>query len=219
MSEAGSDRGTPGSGAEDVPEGAVGDAATAAAALVAALPEDTVLIEEGITTGLHVRREFAADRPGSFHHSVGGALGWGLGAAIGVKLARPEAPVVAAVGDGCAMFGIQALWSAARYEVPAVFVVLNNREYRACKQGMDRVLAGPPADRFVGMDLAPPEIDFIGLATSLGIPARRAAGPEEIAEEMQAALGSDAPALIEIPIAGFEERSAGMEAEHVAVKS
>jgi benzoylformate decarboxylase len=211
--------GTPGSGAEDVPEGAVGDAATAAAALVAALPEDTVLIEEGITTGLHVRREFAADRPGSFHHSVGGALGWGLGAAIGVKLARPEAPVVAAVGDGCAMFGIQALWSAARYEVPAVFVVLNNREYRACKQGMDRVLAGPPADRFVGMDLAPPEIDFIGLATSLGVPARRAAEPEEIAEEMQAALGSDAPALIEIPIAGFEERSAGMEAEHVAVKS
>jgi benzoylformate decarboxylase len=208
--------GTPGREAEEVPGGA-GDAATAAAALVAALPEDTVLIEEGITTGLHVRREFAADRPGSFHHSVGGALGWGIGAAIGVKLARPEAPVVAAVGDGCAMFGIQALWSAARYEVPAVFVVLNNREYRACKQGMDRVLAGPPADRFVGMDLAPPEIDFIGLATSLGVPARRAAGPEEIAEEMQAALGSDAPALIEIPIAGFEERSAGMEAEHVAV--
>jgi benzoylformate decarboxylase len=117
------------------------------------------------------------------------------------------------------MFGIQALWSAARYEVPAVFVVLNNREYRACKQGMDRVLDGPPADRFVGMDLAPPEIDFIGLATSLGVPARRAAGPEEIAEEIQAALGSEAPSLIEIPIAGFEERSAGMEAEHVAVKS
>jgi benzoylformate decarboxylase len=211
--------GTPGREAEEVPDGAAGDSATAAAALVAALPEDTVLIEEGITTGLHVRREFAADQPGSFHHSVGGALGWGLGAAIGVKLARPEAPVVAAVGDGCAMFGIQALWSAARYEVPAVFVVLNNREYRACKQGMERVLAGPPADRFVGMDLAPPEIDFIGLATSLGVSASRAAGPEEIAEEMQAALGSNAPALIEIPIAGFEERSAGMEAEHVAVKS
>ncbi|MGH2981571.1 MAG: thiamine pyrophosphate-binding protein, partial [Solirubrobacterales bacterium] len=83
-----------------------GDAAAVAAALTEALPEDTVLIEEGITAGIHVRREFAAERPGSFHHSVGGALGWGIGAGIGVKLARPEAPVVAAVGDGCAMFGV-----------------------------------------------------------------------------------------------------------------
>jgi benzoylformate decarboxylase len=192
-----------------------GDAAAAAAALTAALPENTILIEEGITTGIHVRREFAADRPGSFHHSVGGALGWGIGAGIGVKLARPEAPVVAAVGDGCAMFGIQGLWSAARYEVPVVFVVLNNREYRACKQGMGNVLEGEPADSFVGMDLAPPVIDFVGLAQALGVPGRRAEGADAIGDEVTEALRSGGPALVEIPIAGFEQ-PAGIDAEEVA---
>ncbi len=91
------------------PEGASGsDAAAVARALVAALPDDAVLIEEGITTGIHVRREFAASRPGSFHHSVGGALGWGIGGGIGVKLARPEVPVVAAVGTAARCSGSRA---------------------------------------------------------------------------------------------------------------
>jgi benzoylformate decarboxylase len=192
------------------------DPAAVAEALTAALSDDAVLIEEGITTGIHVRRAFAADRPGSFHHSVGGALGWGIGAGIGVKLARPDVPVVAAVGDGCAMFGIQGLWSAARYEVPVVFVILNNREYRACKQGMDHVLAGEPAERFVGMDLAPPEIDFVGLARSLGVRGRRAEGPEAIAEEVADALAAGAPALIDIPITGFDETAGVSAAEEVA---
>ncbi len=193
------------------------DAPAVAAALTAALPDDAVLIEEGITTGVHVRRAFAADRPGSFHHSVGGALGWGIGAGIGVKLARPEAPVVAAIGDGCAMFGIQGLWSAARYEVPVVFVVLNNREYRACKQGMGSVVAGEPAG-YVGMDLAPPAIDFVGLAAAVGVPGRRADSPAAIAEAIGEALGSGRPALVEIPVNGFEQgaRAATDEAvEHV----
>jgi benzoylformate decarboxylase len=190
-----------------------GDGPAVAAALTAALPDDTVLIEEGITTGVHVRRAFAADRPGSFHHSIGGALGWGIGAGIGVKLARPEAPVVAAIGDGCAMFGIQGLWSAARYEVPVVFVVLNNREYRACKQGMASVVSGQPAG-YVGMDLAPPAIDFVGLAASVGVHGRRAEGPAAISEAIGDALGSGRPALVEIPVNGFE-RGAGAAAEAV----
>jgi benzoylformate decarboxylase len=197
-------------------EGTPNDPAAVAEALVAALPPETVLIEEGITTGIHVRRAFAAGRPGSFHHSVGGALGWGIGAGIGVKMARPDTPVVAAVGDGCAMFGIQGLWSAARYETPVVFAILNNREYRACKQGMDKVLEGEPAQGFVGMDLAPPEIDFVGLARSLGIDGRRAAGGEEIAEAVGEALRSGAPALIDIPVGGFEEEPAKGKAEEVA---
>lgn len=198
---------------------APGDAAAAAAALVAALPSDAILIEEAITTGLLVRRAFAAHRPGSFHHSVGGALGWAIGGSIGIKLARPDVPVVAAVGDGTAMYAFQALWSAARYEVPILAVVLNNREYRACKQGGERVIEGETADRFVGMDLAPPAIDFVGLAEALGVHGRRAEGPEAITAEIEAALQSGAPALVEIPIAGMEDRPAGVEAEHVVVES
>ena len=113
------------------------------------------------------------------------------------------------------MFGIQGLWSAARYEVPVVFVVLNNREYRACKQGMGNVLEGEPADSFVGMDLAPPVIDFVGLAQALGVPGRRAEGADAIGDEVSEALRSGGPALVEIPIAGFEQ-PAGIDAEEVA---
>jgi benzoylformate decarboxylase len=189
---------------EDPGAGPRGDAASAAAALTAALPSDTVLVEEAITTGLLVRRAFAADRPGSFHHSVGGSLGWGIGASIGIKLARPRVPVVAAVGDGCAMFGIQALWSAARYEVPVLIVVLNNAEYRACKQGVDRVVGGEPSERFVGMDLAPPAIDFPALAEALGVRGRRVESHDAIADEVAQALASGGPSLLEVPVAGLE---------------
>ena len=151
--------------------------AAAAQALVDGLPAETIMLEEAITTGLDVRRLFAADRPGSYHHSVGGALGWALGAGIGVKMARPDRPVVSVVGDGTAMYTIQGLWSAAHYEVPLVVVVMNNREYAACKRGIYRVVANG-ADRYVGMDLTDPEIDFIGLATALGVEARSAASAE-----------------------------------------
>ena len=164
-------------------------------------------------------RRSPPSRPGSFHHSVGGALGWGIGGSIGLKLARPEAPVVAVLGDGVSMYAIQGLWSAARYEVPVVIAVLNNREYRACKQGVDRVVEGEHAGRFVGMDLAPPAIDFVALAESLGVRGLRAEGPDAIAGAMAEAFGSGAPALVEIPIAGMEARGAGMEEEHVVIES
>jgi benzoylformate decarboxylase len=110
------------------------------------------------------------------------------------------------------MFGIQALWSAARYEVPVVIVVLDNREYRACKQGVDRVVAEGGADGFVGMDLAPPAIDFVALAGALGVHGRRAEGPEAIAREVTDALASGVPTLVEVPIAGLGAGRAPTEA-------
>jgi benzoylformate decarboxylase len=189
--------------------------AVAAEALVAGLPDDAIMVEEAITTGLDVRRAFAADRPGSYHHSVGGALGWALGGGIGVKMARPEAPVLSVIGDGTAMYTIQGLWSAARYDVPLVVVVMNNREYAACKRGISRVVSGG-GERYVGMDLTDPEIDFIGLATSLGVEARSAAGADELTEAVSEALASGAPTLIDAAVAGTPDPAAGRPAEHYA---
>ena len=191
------------------------DATEAAEALVAGLPEDTIMIEEAITTGLEVRRVFAADRPGSYHHSVGGALGWALGAGIGVKMARPDRPVVSVVGDGTAMYTIQGLWSAAHYDVPLVLVVMNNREYAACKRGIARVVEGG-GDRYVGMDLTDPEIDFIGLARSLGAEARSADSTEELSAAVSEALASGAPTLIDAAVAGTRDEPSGKPAEHYA---
>ncbi len=191
------------------------DPAAAAEALVAGLPGGTIMCEEAITTGLEVRRAFAADRPGSYHHSVGGALGWALGAGIGVKMARPDDPVVSVVGDGTAMYTIQGLWSAAHYDVPLVLVVMNNREYAACKRGIDRVVEGG-GDSYVGMDLTDPEIDFSALARSLGVEARSADGAEELTAAVSEALASGAPTLIDAAVAGTRDGPTGKPAEHYA---
>jgi benzoylformate decarboxylase len=194
----------PGPGAAPQSSGERMAPAAAAEALVAGLPDDTIMIEEAITTGIEVRRAFAAERPGSYHHSVGGALGWGIGGGIGVKMARPESPVVSVVGDGTAMYTIQGLWSAAHYDVPLVVVVMNNREYAACKRGIGHVVSGA-AERYVGMDLSDPEIDFIGLATSLGVEARSAASAEELSTGVSEALASGAPTLIDAAVLGTRD--------------
>jgi len=191
------------------------DPAAAADALVAGLPDGTIMIEEAITTGLEVRRAFAASRPGSYHHSVGGALGWALGAGIGVKMARPDDPVVSVVGDGTAMYTIQGLWSAAHYDVPLVLVVMNNREYAACKRGIDRVVAGG-GDSYVGMDLTDPEIDFIGLGRSLGVETRSAGSTDELSAAVSEALASGAPTLIDAAVAGTRDEPSGKPSEHYA---
>ena len=111
----------------------------------------------------------------SFFGLRGGGIGWGLPAAIGAKIALPDRPVVALIGDGSAMYTIQALWTAAHYRVPVIWVIFNNTSYRILKQRlvMLRGLA-EQADKFVGMELTDPPIDFIGLARSLGIEAQRA---------------------------------------------
>jgi benzoylformate decarboxylase len=191
------------------------DPAAAAEALVAGLPEGTIMIEEAITSGLEVRRVYAASRPGSYHHSVGGALGWALGAGIGVKMARPDDPVVSVVGDGTAMYTIQGLWSAAHYDVPLVLIVMNNREYAACKRGIARVVADG-GDRYVGMDLTEPEIDFIGLARSLGVEARSADSPDELSAAVSESLASGAPTLVDAAVVGTRDEPSGKPSEHYA---
>jgi len=81
------------------------------------------------------RRQFIrSDDPQSFFGLRGGGIGWGLPAAIGVKLALPDRPVVALIGDGSAMYTCQALWTAAHDRIPVVFVILNNTSYRILKQ-------------------------------------------------------------------------------------
>src|SRR3546814_8380846 len=102
-------------------------------------------------------------------------IGWGLPAAIGAKLALPDRPVVALIGDGSAMYTCQALWTAARYNIGVAFVILNNSSYRILKQRVNAMRGhAAQTDIYVGMDLNEPAVDFVGLAHSLGIAADRA---------------------------------------------
>jgi len=165
------------------------------------LPKDAVVIDETISSGAGIRSLIRSDDPQSFYGLRGGGIGWGLPAALGVKLALPDRPVLALVGDGSAMYTCQALWTAAHERIAAVFVILNNSSYRILKQRLvaQRGLAAQ-VDRFVGMELTDPVIDYVNLACSLGVAAERATSVHDATDLIAKGLKSDAPLLIDVPV-------------------
>lgn len=171
--------------------------------LARVLPRNVAVVEEAPTTsGSYFERVGALANPEGFFAQKGWALGWGVGCAIGVRLAWPDRPVLALLGDGAALYGIQGLWTAAHYRIPVTFVVANNRQYgilKSCARvlGLPHALAG----QFCGLDLEPPSIDFVELARALGVEAHRVDSEEELAEEVRKSLAGDSPALIEVPVA------------------
>ena len=165
------------------------------------LPKDAVVIDEAVSSSVGIRSLIRSEDPQSFYGLRGGGIGWGLPAAIGVKLALPERPVVALVGDGSAMYTCQALWTAAHDRIAVVFVILNNSSYRILKQRLhaQRGLAAQ-VDRFVGMELLEPAIDYVGLARSLGIAAERAKTVHDTTDLIAQGIKSNAPLLIDVPM-------------------
>ena len=105
-------------------------------ALARVLPADVAVIEEAVTTTntTFERLGVLKNTTGYFGHR-GWALGWGLGCAIGAKLAWPDRPVLGLIGEGSALYGIQGLWTAARYKIPVTFVICNNAQYQILKIG------------------------------------------------------------------------------------
>jgi benzoylformate decarboxylase len=163
------------------------------------LPDDAVVIDETISSGAGLRRLVRSKDPQSFYGLRGGGIGWGLPAAVGVKLALPHRPVVALIGDGSSMYSIQALWTAAHEKLSMVFVILNNSSYRILKQRTNAMKSlAAQTDTYVGMDLTNPRIDFIGLATSLGLTAHKASTVAEVRELLPRALASGGPVLIDV---------------------
>ena len=171
-------------------------------ALAEVLPPEVAVVEEAVTTTNTYLERLAAlqNTTGYFGHR-GWALGWGLGCALGVQLAWPERPVLALLGEGAALYGIQGLWTAAHYKIPVTFVVFNNAQYQILKVGA-RQLRLPAAMRnqFVGLDLVEPEIDIPALATAFGVAATRVQSAADLADAVRDALRARRPQLVELPI-------------------
>jgi benzoylformate decarboxylase len=178
------------------------DPMAAGHALVRALPPNTTVIDEAITTGFYVRGFHHWTEPGHYYFCKGGGLGWGMPAALGVSLARDREPVLCVVGDGSAMYSPQALWTAAHEQLPVVFAVVNNRQYLILKgylRGMGR--DSVKADRMVAMDIDEPPVDFVGLARSMGVDAMLVEKAADVGDAVSSALDSGRPHLLELPIA------------------
>ena len=153
---------------------------------------DCVFVDETITSHPAVWNHVDAEEPGTMFGSGGSSLGWGLGAALGIKLARPDRPVVLVVGDGSFVFGepLAALWASQRNQAPIMVVIFNNRLYNANK--MPLVNAYPEghsvrADRFVGVDLVPPP-RYDLLAAAVDAAGERVEDPAEILPALRRGL-------------------------------
>jgi benzoylformate decarboxylase len=165
------------------------------------LPKDAVVIEEALSSAPGIRQLIRSDDPQSYFGLRGGGIGWGLPAAIGVKLALPDRPVVGLIGDGSAMYTCQALWTAAHYRIGAVFVILNNSSYRILKQRLHAMRGlAEQTDSYVGMELVDPKIDFVSLARSLGVAAERAKTVHETTDLIAHAFENGEPMLIDVEL-------------------
>jgi len=167
-----------------------------------AAASDAVLVDESVTSTAFVRTLFTLDEPNSFFYAKGGSLGLGLPEAVGVKLALPDRQVICSVGDGTALYTIQGLWTAARYGLAVKFVVFNNASYAILKGGL-LAMKGASAERgvFVGMDMTEPEIDFVKLAESMGLAARRVMKTAELRPALDWAFSESGPTLLDVAIA------------------
>ncbi len=162
------------------------------------LPPEAVVVDESISSGAGMFHFLRNARPGSLFGNRGGGIGWGLPAAVGIQLALPNRPVVAVIGDGSAMYSIQALWTAAHEKLPITFVILNNRSYRILKQRLSAT-KGTAAQRgrYVGMELAEPAIDFPALAKSMGVDALRVETIPAFVAALKQGLAGPGPLLID----------------------
>lgn len=158
------------------------------------LPPQVIVFDEAPSSSLYLRQQGRLGEPSSYFAGASGGLGFAMPAAVGAALARPDRPVVCIVGDGSAQYSIQALWSAAQYQAPVTFIMLNNSEYGILKSFCELL----HAEDVPGLDL--PGINFSGLASGYGVPYRRVTRPEDVAGAVQQALASRKPALVDIPI-------------------
>ncbi|MEZ4329045.1 MAG: acetolactate synthase large subunit [Polyangiales bacterium] len=167
-------------------------------AVGALLPANAIISDEAQTSGV----KLGAFTAGAPRHDLltltGGAIGQGLPVALGAAVAEPTRPVLALVGDGSAMYTIQALWTIVREDLNVTTVILNNRAYSILNIELERVGAEEPGPKArAQFDLTSPPIDFVKLAEGMGMNARRASTAEEFTAALQHAFSTKGPHLID----------------------
>lgn len=162
------------------------------------LPDNAILIDEGITSTLML----AAMTAGAPRHDLltltGGAIGQGLPSAVGAAVACPQRPVIALIGDGTAMYTIQALWTMARENLNVTAIIFNNASYSVLNVELDRVGAEQGGAKAKSqLDLHGPVLDFTRLAQGMGVHAARADNARSFCKAFEYALAHPGPHLIE----------------------
>ena len=168
-------------------------------AIAAMLPEGAIVSDESQTSGVTLGGHTAGAARHDLLALTGGAIGQGLPVAVGAAVACPERPVFALEADGSAMYTFQSLWTMAREELDVTVVIFNNRSYSILNIELQRVGAdaatGPKAKS--QLDLSGPGLDFVALATGLGVPAERVDSAGDLVKALERAVAERGPRLIE----------------------
>ncbi|HCS68771.1 MAG TPA: benzoylformate decarboxylase [Rhodospirillaceae bacterium] len=163
------------------------------------LPDNAIVVNEGLTSARLLDQLFPFRDRFAYHGLASGGIGWGLPAAVGVQIAQPDRPVVAVIGDGSAMYSIQALWTAAAMKLPLTYVIANNGGYRIIKQ---RLKSFHGSENYIAMDFVDPPIDFVAVAQGMGLTAERITDPARVRPALNEAIANPGPNLLEIVVDG-----------------
>jgi acetolactate synthase-1/2/3 large subunit len=164
----------------------------------ALLPERAIVVDEAITSGVGIAELTSGAPRHDWLSLTGGAIGDGLPMAVGAAVACPDRPVVVLQADGSAMYTVQALWTMAREQLDVTVVLYDNASYAILQGELARVGAAGGGERAGQLlDLGGPALDFVALATGMGVPATRAETAEELAGQLRTALAEPGPHLVQ----------------------
>jgi acetolactate synthase I/II/III large subunit len=181
-----------------LPTGAL-TSASAADVIGALLPEGAIVVDESNTSGAMLPQATAGAPAHDWLTLTGGAIGYGIPAAVGAAVAAPDRPVLCLQSDGSAMYTISGLWTQARENLNVTTVLYDNSAYDILRIELQRVGAGsaPGPKALELLDLSRPTMDFVKLAEGMGVPARRVRTAEEFADALRGALAEPGPHLID----------------------
>lgn len=182
----------------DAPEGRI-DLDKLAVCIARAIPKDGIVVDESVTTGRAFSPATRGAAPHTWLNNCGGSIGYGLPTAIGAAVACPDRRVLALVGDGSAMYTVQALWTMAREGLNVTALIFANRSYKILRGELTNVGVGNPGPRAIDMlSLDRPALDWVQMSHSMGVDAVRVTECEELEAALADGLTRDGPSLIEI---------------------
>ncbi len=163
------------------------------------MPERAIVVDESNTSGLLLPQATAGAPAHDWLTLTGGAIGYGIPAAVGAAVAAPDRPVLCLESDGSAMYTISGLWTQARENLNVTTVIYDNSAYDILRIELQRVGAGsaPGPKALDLLDLSRPTMDFVKIAEGMGVPARRVTTAEEFADALRAAFAEPGPHLID----------------------
>jgi acetolactate synthase-1/2/3 large subunit len=172
-----------------------------AVAIGALLPENTIVVDESMTSGRGLMAATKGAPPHDWLGNTGGSIGIAMPLAVGAAVACPDRRVLCLTADGSGMYTPQALWTMAREGLNVTTVVFANRDYAVLKREFSYLGVGNPGPRAAGMfEIGRPDLDWVHLARGMGVPGTRVTTLDAFGKALQAGFEAEGPTLIEVPL-------------------